>query len=80
MDQTMEAAIRRLELDHPTYRDKVLDPYRIPGRPAEWNMLDYLKTRASDDVKAYCRSGIEWTRKYPQWALPGFRRLVREIE
>jgi len=79
MEEVMTAALKRFELNHPTLRGKEIDPYRLPGRPGNGRMLDYLKNGATTEEKEYCRAGIEWSRKYPDYALPGFKRLMQEI-
>lgn len=70
----------RIGAGHPEYRGSIADPHSLPGRPRGVDLIDWLKGEAPEDIKAYCRAGVEWSRRNKAIALPGFMRLVSAIE
>jgi hypothetical protein len=72
--------LMRIQGGHPEYQGSIVDPHSLPGRPRGVELIDWLKAGAPEHVKAYCRAGVEWTRRNKALATPGFRRLVAEID
>lgn len=80
MDATMGSALYRVREKHPELDGKWACPYSIPGRPGHVTLSDWLKAGAPDAVKEYCREALRWTKQHSGHALPGFRRLLTEIQ
>jgi hypothetical protein len=79
MDTVTAKGLARIATKHPEYQGKIADPYTLP-RPRGVDLVAWLKAGASEDLKTYCREGIQWTRQHRENALPGFLRLIQAIE